>query len=217
MRKIKFANGEFYHVFNRGVDKRKIFGSKFDVDRFLQSMDEFNTVNPIGSLYENSFLSPEIKTKRKSKRLVNFIAYCLNPNHYHFILEQLVENGISQFMHRLSGGYSWFFNKKYQRSGALFQGVFKATHIDSNEYLLRVSAYVNLNYKVHQFGGEAAKWVKSSWEEYIGDSGTNICKTNIILRQFKSKKEYRDFAMDTLPDLVERKRREKELNALLIE
>jgi len=92
MRKIKFANGEFYHVFNRGVDKRKIFGSKFDVDRFLQSMDEFNTVNPIGSLYENSFLSPEIKTKRKSKRLVNFIAYCLNPNHYHLILGQLKDN-----------------------------------------------------------------------------------------------------------------------------
>src|SRR3989338_8914297 len=157
MRKIKFVNGEFYHICNRGVDKRKIFGNQYDVQRFLQSMDEFNTINPIGSLYESSFLSPEVKNKRKNKKLVNFIAYCLNPNHYHFILEQLVENGISQFMHKLGGGYSWFFNKKYQRSGSLFQGTFKAAHIDSNEYLLRVSIYINLNYQVHQLGGLAAR------------------------------------------------------------
>ena len=112
MRKIKFINGEFYHIYNRGVEKRNIFEDQYDIQRFIQSMEEFNTINPIGSLYESSFLPDEIKAKRKSKRLVNFIAYCLNPNHYHFILEQFVEQGVRQFMHRLSGGYTWYFNKR---------------------------------------------------------------------------------------------------------
>ena len=217
MRKIKFANGEFYHVYNRGVDKRNIFADKYDVERFFQGMDEFNTLQPIGSLYESSFLATEVKTKRKSKKLINFIAYCLNPNHYHFILEQLVDNGISQFMKRLGGGHSWYFNNRYKRSGALFQGQFKAKHIDSNEYLLRLSAYVNLNFKVHQLGDRVAKLVRSSWEEYTLSSQVKFCKKDIILSQFNSSKEYKAFALDALPDLMERKQREKEVTDLLIE
>ncbi|KKT28000.1 hypothetical protein A3G55_03380 [Candidatus Giovannonibacteria bacterium RIFCSPLOWO2_12_FULL_44_25] len=217
MRKIKFVNGEFYHICNRGVDKRKIFGNQYDIQRFSQSMEEFNTINPIGSLYESSFLNDKIRAKRKAKRLVNFIAYCLNPNHYHLILEQLIENGISQFMHRLNGGYTWYFNKKYQRSGSLFQGRFKATHIDSNEYLLHVSAYVNLNFKIHQLGGSAAKLVKSSWEEYADDQKLGLCKKNIILDQFNSVKEYKAFVLETLPALINKKELDRELAVLLLE
>src|SRR3990167_3832403 len=101
MRKVKFANGEFYHVFNRGVDKRPIFEQTQDFDRFLQSMREFNTTQPIGSIYENSFLDQNIKTKGKKAKLVDIICYCLNLNHYHFILEQLVDNGISRYMKSL--------------------------------------------------------------------------------------------------------------------
>ena len=217
MRKIKFVNGEFYHVCNRGVDKRSIFENQYDVRRFYQSMEEFNTINPIGSLYESSFLDDKIIAKRKTKRLVNIVAYCLNPNHYHLVLEQLHENGISQFMHRLNGGYTWYFNKKYQRSGSLFQGRFKAKHIDSNEYLLHVSAYVNLNWKVHKLGGSAAKLVKSSWDEYTTDPGVILCKKNIILDQFESKEEYKAFAMNTLPALIQKKEYDKELADLLLE
>lgn len=181
-------------------------------------MDEFNTVQPIGSLYENSFVGDEIKVKRRSKQLVNFVAYCLNPNHYHFILEQVAENGISRFMHRLNGGYTWYFNKQYNRSGSLFQGRFKAKHIDSNEYLLHVCIYVNLNFKVHQLGGSAAKLVKSSWDEYtIKSQEIKICKKDIILNQFRSANEYKSFALDALPDLIERKQREKELASLLLD
>ncbi|MDP2668385.1 MAG: transposase [bacterium] len=218
MRKIKFVKGEFYHIYNRGVDKRNIFSNQSDMKRFLQCMDEFNTVQPIGSLYENSFVGDEIKVKRRSKQLVNFVAYCLNPNHYHFILEQVAENGISRFMHRLNGGYTWYFNKQYNRSGSLFQGRFKAKHIDSNEYLLHVCIYVNLNFKVHQLGGSAAKLVKSSWDEYtIKSQEIKICKKDIILNQFRSANEYKSFALDALPDLIERKQREKELASLLLD
>ncbi len=180
-------------------------------------MDEFNTTSLTGSLYENSFISEELKAKRKLKRLVNIVAFCLNPNHFHFIFEQVAESGISQFMKRLSGGYSWYFNNRYKRSGALFQGLFKAKIIDSNEYLLHLSAYVNLNFKVHQLGDQVAKCTKSSWDEYLTNQGIQICKSGIILKQFESRDEYKKFALDTLPALIEKKEKDKELADLLID
>lgn len=180
-------------------------------------MDEFNTVEPIGSLYESSFLGNEAKARRKSKRLVNLVAYCLNPNHYHFILEEFTENGISRFIHRLSGGYTWYFNQRHKRSGVLFQGKFKATHIDSNEYFLHLSAYVNLNFKIHTLGGSAAKLVRSSWNEYTTNHETVLCKKEIISDQFNSKNEYKKFALDALPDLIEKKKRDKEVADLFME
>ena len=118
-----FANGEYYHIYNRGVDKRSVFMDKFDFERFLQSIEEFNSENPIGSIYENSFIKDQ--TEGKKKKLVRIICYCLNPNHYHFILEQLVDRGIEKFMHKLGLGYTQYFNLKHHRSGALFQGPFR--------------------------------------------------------------------------------------------
>ena len=212
-RKTVFADGEYYHVFNRGVDKRIIYADQYDMDRFFKSLVEFNVVDPIGSLYENSFLQLGGPTAKLSERLVNIIAYCLNPNHYHLILEQLVDGGISEFMKRL-GGYAWYFNNKYERSGALFQGRFKAIHIDSNEYLLHLSAYVNLNNKVHRIKGES---FRSSWNEYLNKNKTSLSKLNIILRQFSNSGEYKDFAESSLKDILGRKERRKEMEGLLLE
>ena len=169
-RKIPFVTGEHYHIYNRGVDKRDIFGDQEDLDRFFKSINEFNTLDPIGSIYESSFGG----STAKYSKLVELICYCLNPNHYHFILQQVTDGGISEFMKRL-GGYTWYFNNKYKRSGSLFQGRFKSVHIDSNEQLLHTSVYVNLNDKVHSRGGSTAigvttaELVRSSWQEYIGN------------------------------------------------
>jgi len=207
MRKLKFITGEYYHIFNRGVDKRIVFQDKKDLERFLKSMEEFNTINPIGSIYEHSRLKNKFgNLVSKKTKLVNFICYCLNPNHYHFILEQLVDGGIEKFMHRLGVGYTNYFNKRYNRSGALFQGTFKAIHISSNEYLLHLSAYVNLNDKVHNFGNLVSK--KSSWEEYVGNKD-GFCKKDIILNQFNSISEYRNFSKVSLEIIKERKEMEK--------
>src|SRR3989344_9447893 len=109
-RKVNLVQGEYYHIYNRGVDKRNIFSDKFDLQRFFQSINEFNTKNPIGSLYENSFVREKELGGRTSK-LVQFVAYCLNPNHYHFILTPLVEKGIEKFMQRLGTGYTMYFNE----------------------------------------------------------------------------------------------------------
>lgn len=210
MHKIKFANNETYHIFNRGVDKRKIFSNQKDLDRFFQSMLIFNCVEPVGSIHEQSFQKDKIK-----KPLVKFIAYNLLSNHFHFILEQVVEGGISEFMKRLLGGYTWYFNKKNKRSGSLFQGTFKSKYIDSEGYLLHASVYVNLNDKI-PLGGLTAKWTKSSWIEYVNPDlckkNEKICSgKNIILEQFDSIEDYKKFALSSLEDIRANKEKYKEL------
>lgn len=203
MNREPFVNGEFYHVYNRGVDKRKVFLTDADFVRFLRGVEEFNAVDPIGSLYAKSF---EKKDKlsgstAKSENLVDIVAYCLNMNHFHFILRQVSENGISEFMKRLSGGYTWYFNNRRRRSGVLFQGRFKAIHIDSNPYLLHLSAYVNLN----NFAHKTSQMYRSSWNEYIGENNGCLCEKSIVLDQFNRIGEYAKFAEDTLKNIIERK------------
>ncbi|MBU1956439.1 transposase [Patescibacteria group bacterium] len=231
MRKIPFANGEYYHIYNRGVDKRNIFKDIHDRNRFFQSMKAFNRIKPIQSLRDlnkqKEAQHPQSHNNKGKNRgetpvfadakpLVVFVCYCLNPNHYHFVLRQLVDGGISEFMKRM-GGYTSYFNKKYKRSGVLFQSVFKSNHIDSNEYLLHVSTYVNLNNRVHSLGGFTPKLLsKSSWAEYVNnkrDTQDVFCEKDIILGQFKNVLEYKKFAESSLKDIQEN----KEMAKLLLE
>lgn len=208
MKKFEFTNGEYYHIFNRGNNKRPIFIDDKDFSRFFQSMIEFNTIEPIGSIFENSFrkkLLGHSMSKHgkddKDEKLVDFVCYCLNQNHYHFILKQFAEKGIEKFMQRLGNGYTKYFNNRHDCRGALFQGRYKAVYINSNEYLLHLSAYVNLNNRVHQLGHSMSK---SSWDEYVLGGG-GFCKKDIILNQFKNVVEYRGFVEDSLKVAKERK------------
>ena len=112
-------------------------------------------------------------------------------------------------MKRLSGGYTWYFNNKHKRSGALFQGKFKSIHIGSDTYLLHVSAYINLN---NHFKGKKTNLSKSSWEEYMSKDREAICNKNIVLKQFKNIKEYKKFALLSLDDIVRRKEQMKDVD-----
>jgi REP element-mobilizing transposase RayT len=215
-RKEKFVEGEYYHVYNRGTDKRSIFMDSEDLTRFIKSIDEFNVVQPIGSIYENSF----VKDKDR-KRLVNIICYALNPNHFHFLLTPLVENGVEKFMQKLGTGYTMYFNNKLKRKGSLFQGTFKSVYVDSNEYLLHLSVYINLNDSVHQLGGLTSKLSKTSFGVYEGELNPKFDKIlgdiSIITEQFKNPQEYKEFAEEILPDIIERKKLLKELETLTLE
>ena len=220
MRNIKFATEEFYHIYNRGVDKRSIFMDYDDVARFFACMSIFNTKDSVGSVYEYS--REELKfgsSAPKKGKLVNFVAYCLNQNHYHFILEPLVDDGIQKFMHKLSTGYTNYFNEKYKRTGSLFQGKYKAIHINSNEYLLHLSVYVNLNYEVHK--GLNKKWMQnltiSSFNEYMGKTSKSFCTKGVVLEQFNNAKDYEHFCRTTLPEILQKKEEEKELKYMLLE
>lgn len=221
MRKTPFEVGEYYHIYNRGVDKRSIFLDEDDMRRFYDSIEKFNALDPIGSIYENSFIKKLGSEASKSEQdtLVNMTAHCANPNHFHLLLRQEAEKGIEKFMHKVGTGYTKYFNNKYKRSGSLFQGVFKSVHIDSNEYLLHVSAYVNLNNRVHQLGSEASKLVhsRSSWGEYTDEKISGICDKDIILGQFRDTNEYREFALTSLETIIERKEELKGISELLLE
>jgi len=217
-RKTIFAIDEYYHIFNRGVDKRIIFADDYDIRRFFKSMIEFNTIDPIGSLYLNSFNRLRGETPKSAEKLIDIIAYCLNSNHFHLILKQSVEGGISEYMKRL-GGYTSYFNNKYDRSGSLFQGTFKSVHVDSNEYLLHVSAYINLNDRAHQLGDKISKLVESisSWGEYTNTGIKGICEKEIILDQFENVDDYKEFALSSLESIVQRKNELEDLDKLLLE
>ena len=122
MRKIKFIVGEYYHIYNRGVDKREIICDEQDADRFIQSIKEFNILNPIGSIYAAVFRNKKKELRElvpKKEKLVHLTCYCLNPNHFHFILCQVADEGIRKFMHRLGSGYTSYFNQKYKYSSLI--------------------------------------------------------------------------------------------------
>ncbi|MBU3925905.1 transposase, partial [Patescibacteria group bacterium] len=144
MRKITPFNGGLYHVFNRGTEKRNIFINKKDYERFIVNLVLFNIEDqPLGNLCRYNI---ETACKKISKKpLVKIHAFSILPNHFHFILEQIAENGIARFMHRLEMGYSRYFNILYSRSGNLFQGSYKMKHIDKDSYMLYLPLYIHLN------------------------------------------------------------------------
>lgn len=209
MRKTKFVVGEYYHIYNRGTDKRNVFTDEKDLLRFWESLFDFNQTEPIGSMYEYSFEKKISGVNKKIKPLVQFVAYCLNPNHYHFLITPLQDRGVEKFMQRLGNGYTKYFNNRHKRDGVLFQGKFKSKHIDSNEYLLHLSVYINGN---AQLGHPMSKLSISSLAEFLDKrSEKKLCNTDIILGQFRDIKEYKDFVVTTLKDIELRKEMLKEL------
>ena len=213
-----FVNGEYYHIFNRGVDKREIFSSPKDYERFLIAVDllndnydglmiewrDFKKSNPKKSV--NDFLKG---TFRKRESLVEVLAYCLNPNHFHFILKQVRDKGIERFLHKLGTSHTKYYNKKNKRSGALFQGVFKSIHVDSNEYLLYLSAYVNKNNFIHGYN-KNDKWPYSSLHHYLGAKKDKLIKNSqIISSQFRNQSELSDFFAKNAKFLKDKKEMER--------
>jgi REP element-mobilizing transposase RayT len=210
MRKTEFANGEYYHIYNRGVDKREVFLDEKDYIRFLKSVKEFNVDRAIGSLKDLQALRARSADGllEPVNRVVDIIAYCLNSNHYHFILRQLEDKGIEKFMHKIGMGYTNYFNKKYNRSGSLFQGPFKSIHINSNEYLLHLSVYVNANHAIHNYSEK--DWPYSSYLDYTGKREGKLCTKEVILGQFDNNfLEYEKFIQTNLEYFKEKKELEK--------
>jgi putative transposase len=141
-RRFTFAEGEYYHVYNRGVEKRNIFNEDRDRERFLRLLFAANGDLPYK--YEDIKNLPFLKIKR-GEPLVAIGAFCLMPNHFHFLVKEIREKGLSKFMEKLTTGYSSYFNKKHDRVGPLFQGRFKAEHVDEDEYLKYLYSYIHLN------------------------------------------------------------------------
>ncbi len=156
MRKINFAEGQVYHIYNRGTDKRDVFSTDCDRYRFIQDLHDMNSMEPVlnaGYLFARN-LSTYVDSDRGglscscaggNKKLVDILAFVLMPNHYHLLLTQRVEGGITAFMHKLGTAYTMYFNTKFKRSGALFQGRFKAIMIKEENHFEGIPFYIHAN------------------------------------------------------------------------
>ena len=225
MRKVRFAQNCIYHVYNRGVEKRDIFVQDGDRWRFLQGLFLFNDGRSTSNLLwrierenrgrMNFRILREFVEKRSAERkpLVRIMAACLMPNHYHLILEELQQGGISKFMHRFGTGYTMYFNKKYDRVGGLFQGPFKAVQVDTDEYLQNLLVYVNVINpgqliepnlkeegvkdveKIMQFA-KAYPW--STHQEYLGIRESPIIDKGVAHSLFPSGAKYKEFVENAL-------------------
>lgn len=192
MRSAQFKTNAYYHVFNRGVDKRIVFPTRSHYLRFITTM---RLLMDTGSATKRSVYNQGLALKYK----VTLLCYCLMPNHYHMLIQQTKDGGITEFMHKLDTSYTMYFNKNQQhkRSGRLFEYVFKAKHIDSEEQLLHVTRYIHLNPLI---GGVTQKLETYPWSSYIDylslRKGTLCEKSNILSFFQNSPSAYQTFVND---------------------
>ena len=173
LRKQVFAPGEYYHLYNRGTEKRVIFLDEQDYRRFLFLMYVCNTRKSI-------ILRNIDKSFDRGEAIVDIGVFCLMPNHFHILVYEKIENGTSTYMRKLLTGYSMYFNKKYKRTGKLCEGVFKSTHVNENAYLKYLYSYIHLN---------PAKLIDKNWKENKNKNTANLFKY-IFSYPYSSMQEY---------------------------
>ena len=153
LRKTPLVPGEYYHIYNRGNSKQKIFYSPENYERFMSLLYLANGTTP----WEVRELDRgQMFDFHRGKQHVAIGAYCLMPNHFHILLTPLTDTGVGDFMRKLCTGYSMYFNAKNNRTGSLFEGAYKSEHADDDRYLKYLFAYIHLN---------PVKLFQSDWRE----------------------------------------------------
>lgn len=155
-RKINsFAEGEYYHIYNRGIEKRDIFLDQSDFNRFIVLLRIANSKEPV-HIQKTRKKGQGLTLTNDKEKILEIGSYCLMSNHFHLLIKETTEGGISKFMSKIMTAYTMYFNKRYERSGALFQGTFKAEHANSDEYLKYLFSYIHLN---------PVKLINPDWKE----------------------------------------------------
>jgi len=214
MKNPSFVTGAIYHIFNRGIDKRLIFLDDKDHLRFIHDLFEFNDLNPalnVAYFYSKSTKSMEVSLPYISQMseprelLVDLLAFSLMPNHYHLMVRQKRDGGITEFMRKLGTGYTNFFNQKYERAGALFQGCFKAIIVKRESHFMHLPYYIHSNSLDLRFPewrsgqikdlDKAIKFLKnyrwSSFPDYIGKNNfPSLTQREFLLEFFGGPERY---------------------------
>ncbi|OGH14553.1 MAG: hypothetical protein A2689_01190 [Candidatus Levybacteria bacterium RIFCSPHIGHO2_01_FULL_38_96] len=204
MPQVRFplVTDNYYHVFNRGVARQPIFKSQYDYKYALSALSYYPFINPPMKLSYFQSLSSERKEEimrglKNGQKYISIIAFVLMPNHFHLLLKQTYDEGISKFMSLFCNSYSRYFNTKYQRVGPLLQGRFKSIHIETTEQLIHLSRYIHLNPVVSAVipEKELFSYQYSSMPEYM-NGNYNVVEAQEVLREFKSIEAYKEFVVD---------------------
>lgn len=198
-----FETGNYYHVFNRGVNKFDTFIDDRDRNQALFSMDYYRISKPpvkysrLKSLSENDRTRILAEVLSSHDTLVDILCFTLMPNHFHFLLKQNQENGISKFISQFTNSYTKYFNTAHARTGHLFQGQFKAVEIESESQLIHVSRYIHLNPYVSNIitKQELSNYRWSSYPQYLS-SNPKLINPSLIIGIFKSPKKYEEFVLN---------------------
>ena len=167
---MKYESEKYYHVYNRGANKEKIFLSHENYRYCLRLMYKYTIENKI-----------------------SILAYCLMPNHYHFLLQQSLEGSIQRCIQTLFNAYTQAINKQHQRSGTLFEGRAKAREVDSDLYAVQLCAYIHLNPVSAQLVNTPEEWEFSDYKEWIDVRQTDLNDLSLRNSFFENGKQYRDF------------------------
>ncbi len=171
LRKISFAEGEYYHIYSRGNSKQKIFHDAADYQRFMMLLYACNQENAFK--INNLPKGKNIYDIQMGKRITSLGTYCLMPNHFHLLVKETMSDGITIFMRKVMTAYVMYYNKKYKRTGKLFEGPFIAEHITEDRYLKYLFAYIHLN---------PIKLIDTQWKE---NGLKDVCSAKRFLSSYK--------------------------------
>lgn len=205
---------EIFHVLNRGVDKRKIFLSDLDYFRFVHDLYAFNDKNVVNTTFKSFCINKELNDigsrtndgKEHRELLVNIHAFCLMPNHYHLLLTERIDGGISKFMKKVNMGYAKYFNQKYERKGALFEGRYKSILVKNDAHFIYLPYYIHLNpldlimpewrkNKIYDYKKAIQFLENYRWSSFIDYSGgknfSSVISKNLLMDFFEKESQFK--------------------------
>jgi len=187
-----YVQGGIYHIYNRGIEKRQIFMDDQDYKMFLYFLKRyllpFNKSSDEVSPHQE-YIRPYQWQSSEIYKETQLWCYCLMPNHFHLLLKQFTERAIVEFMRRVINSYTRYFNEKYKRIGALFQGCYRATLVETEFYLLHLSRYIHANPReLFKNIQDFRKYSYSSYLDYLGDRNTKWLYPQEILSYFEKQK-----------------------------
>lgn len=197
-RKVPLVTGEYYHIYNRSQFRLPIFKKDVDAKAFFKTLIYYTQINPPRRLsYEKRYKENANSLADYTDRLVAILAYCIMPNHFHLLLKQEVDRGISTYMQRLTLSFAHYYNIKYKQKGHLFESGFKSVLIESENQLLHVSRYIHLNPTSAKLADDPIKYKYSSLQYFVHAGEKPPLFFDNILRS-KSREHYRNFVYDNL-------------------
>lgn len=221
-RTVPLVTGEIYHLFNRSIARQPILTKVKDFQRFFNVTDFYRFENPPMRFSHYNRLPIEQKRSildtlyKTGERLVEIYTFSLMPNHFHLLVKQLKDNGIKILVSQIQNSYAKYYNTKYKRQGALFQEMFKAVRIETDEQFIHVARYIHLNpltsFIIKEIE-ELEEYSLTSFIDYIGKRQSPFLNKNKLLGSFSNVQQLKKFTLDQ----VDSQRKLKNIQHLFFE